>query len=120
MTTLFHIVGRADWDAAVAAGVYRPESLVAEGFVHFSFADQVSAVASARYRDKDALVVVEIDPRGLDVVVEDSYRSGTAFPHVYAAIPTELAVAVHPLPRLPDGGYEFSPAHGTGAASPDR
>lgn len=120
MTRLFHIVDRAGWDAAVSAGVYRPESLATEGFVHFSFAGQVGAVANARYRDRDDLVVVEIDASGLEVVVEDSYRSGTEFPHVYAPIPTALAVAVHPLRRLPDGDYAFSPGRGSGAAWPDR
>ena len=117
MSGLFHIVGRADWQAAVAAGLYRPQSLVTEGFVHFSYADQVSAVANARYRDREDLVVVEFDATGLTVVVEDSYGSGTAFPHVYAPIPTALAVAVHPLHRQPDGDYAFSPARGSGAAS---
>ena len=120
MTSLFHIVGRADWQAALAAGVYRPQSLVTEGFVHFSFADQVSGVANARYRERDDLVVVEFDASGLAVVVEDSYGGGVAFPHVYAPIPTTLAVAVHPLPRLPDGDYAFSPARESDAASSDR
>jgi uncharacterized protein (DUF952 family) len=54
-------------------------------------------------------VVVEFDQARLPapVVDEDLYAADELFPHVYAAIPTELAVAVHPLPVGPDGRFEF-------------
>ena len=119
---LFHIVQRPAWTAALAAGTYRPPSLEAEGFVHFSFADQVAGTANARFRGAPGLVVVEFDSAriGADVVVEDSYGSGTAFPHVYAPIPVAAAVAVHELRRDAGGDYGFSPDRAADAASPDR
>jgi len=118
---LFHIVDRAGWAAATAAGEYAPAAFADDGFVHFSFDHQVARVANARYRDGTDLVVVEVDPRGLDVVVEDSYGAGEEFPHVYRSIPTSAAVAVHPLRRDDAGDWVFSPdGAGTGPASPDR
>jgi uncharacterized protein (DUF952 family) len=122
MDPLFHIVARSDWRAAVVAGEYRAASLQSEGFIHCSFAEQVAATANARYRDARDLCVVEFDPAGLSapVRVEDSYGSGTAYPHVYGPIPVAAATAVHDLPRDRDGAYRFSAPGAAGAASPDR
>jgi uncharacterized protein (DUF952 family) len=121
VTRLFHIVSPDAWAAAERAGTYRPESLKAEGFVHLSFADQVEGVANAIYADRSELQVVELDGDQVSppVVVEDSYASGTAYPHVYGAVDPAWAVAVHPLRR--DGArWVFTPDAGTAPASPDR
>ena len=108
---LFHLVEPEVWSAAEAAGVYRPASLADEGFVHFSFAEQVTGTANLRYHDRPALVVVEVDATALEAElrVEDSYGSGTSFPHIYGPIPCSAAVAVHPLRRTPAGDWMFSP-----------
>ncbi|MDQ2959392.1 MAG: DUF952 domain-containing protein, partial [Actinomycetota bacterium] len=88
-----------------------PESLAADGFVHFSYARQVAATANRFYRDRTELIVIEVEPGRLaePVVDEDLYGAGDLFPHVYGAIPTSAAVAEHPLPRGPDGDYRFGP-----------
>lgn len=137
MTALFHILQRGVWTAALAAGEYRAASLDTEGFIHCSFADQVAGVANRLYRDVADLCVVEFEQGRIParVVVEDSYGSGTAFPHVYGPIPVNAAIAVHELMRGADGTYLFTAggftaggftaggftAGGAGAsASPDR
>jgi uncharacterized protein (DUF952 family) len=119
---LFHIVSRADWHAGLAQGEYRAASLLSEGFVHCSFAEQVAGVANALYRNAEGCCVVEIDPTRLftRIAVEDSYGSGTAYPHVYGPIPVAAAVAVHELIRDADGDYLFSVCDAAGSASPDR
>ena len=107
MQPIFHIVASQTWRAACDCGRYAPESLAAEGFVHFSFADQVAETANYLYRDRDDLIVVEVDPARLggDVVVEDLYGMDQAFPHYYGPVPTAAAVAEHSLAR--DGGGSF-------------
>lgn len=122
MDMLFHIVGRSEWRAAVVRGEHRTESLASEGFVHCSFAGQVAGVATSRYRDIGDLCVVELDPTrlGARIVVEDSYGSGTAFPHVYGPIPVAAAVVVHDLPSGADGDYRFTVPGAAGSASSDR
>ncbi|HEU5269309.1 MAG TPA: DUF952 domain-containing protein [Jatrophihabitans sp.] len=107
--SIYHIVAEADWRTACAEGSYRPPSLAEQGFVHFSHAHQVSRVANERYHDQDGLIVVEFDPGRLPapVVEEDLYDAGEEFPHVYAAIPTQAAVAEHPLGRDDSGDYRF-------------
>lgn len=122
MDALFHIVDRSTWLAAADRGGYRAESLDTEGFIHCSFAGQVAAVANARYRDTEGLCVVELDPQRVaaHIVVEDSYGSGTAYPHVYGPIHPAAAVAMHDLPRGSDGDYWFSAGGAGDPASRDR
>ena len=105
--TLFHIVERSRWDEALTEGTYGPESLAAEGFVHCSYLEQVEPVANALYRDASDLVVVELDPVLLDapVVVEDTYGTGTSFPHVYGTIAVRAQIGEHTLVRGADGGW---------------
>jgi uncharacterized protein (DUF952 family)/lysophospholipase L1-like esterase len=107
VASLFHIVAPADWPSS---GVYRPASLTEQGFVHFSFADQVTGVANAWYADAAELVVVEVDAAalGAELRVEDSYAAGEAFPHGYGPVPVSAAVAVHPLVRTAAGDWEFT------------
>jgi uncharacterized protein (DUF952 family) len=111
MSPIFHIVAEPDWRAACARGSYRPPSLEQEGFVHFSYRDQVARTANARFGGRSDLLVIEIDPGRLaqPVVDEDLYGSDEEFPHVYGAIPTSAAVAEHRLGRGPDGGFSFQP-----------
>jgi uncharacterized protein (DUF952 family) len=105
--TLFHIVEKSRWDEAVAAGRYAPESLASEGFVHCSYAGQVEPVANALYRNASDLVVVELDSALLDVpvVVEDTYGTGTAYPHVYGPISVRAQIGERALVRRTDGGW---------------
>jgi uncharacterized protein (DUF952 family) len=121
---IFHIIAPDVWAEAVKCGEYRPASVWTEGFVHFSFADQVAGTANLAYRDEPDLVVVEVESDRVDaeLKVEDSYRGGTEFPHVYGAIPPESAVAIHPLRRATDGSWTFSVTSDGAAApaSPDR
>lgn len=122
MESLFHIVDRSAWQDAIDPGEYRAESLGSDGFIHCSFASQVADVANALYRDVDGLCVVELDPDRVaaPVVVEDSYDSGTAYPHVYGPISPAAAVRVHELSRDAAGDYLFSASCAAGAASSDQ
>jgi uncharacterized protein (DUF952 family) len=112
MASIFHIVAEADWRAACTQGSYRPPSLEQEGFVHFSYRDQVARTANARFAGRTDLLVVELESERLadPVVDEDLYGSDEEFPHVYGAIPTSAAVAEHRLARGPGGEFRFAPA----------
>ena len=108
---IFHIVTVPDWDAAVAAGAYRAASLDTEGFIHFSYADQVGATANRHYGSIDDLQVLEVDPAlvGSELRVELSPTTGELFPHLYGPLPIPAVVAIHPLVRDATGDYGFSP-----------
>jgi lysophospholipase L1-like esterase/uncharacterized protein (DUF952 family) len=114
VASVFHLLAPEQWPAT---GWYRPESLGTEGFVHLSFADQVAGSANRHYADAPALVVVELGAR---LVLEDSYGSGTAYPHLYGPVPVSAAVTVHRMDRDGDGTWVFSPDAAAAAASPGR
>jgi uncharacterized protein (DUF952 family) len=96
---IFHIVAAPDWEQARRRGEYRPPSLAAEGFIHFSYAGQVAATRRRHYAGVADLVLLEIDERGLDapLVVEDTAGTGQDFPHLYGPLPVSAVIAVHPL-----------------------
>jgi uncharacterized protein (DUF952 family) len=95
-----------------------------EPFVHCSFARDV-VVSAALYFSGDANVqLFQIDPRRLGgelLKVEDTPRG--PMPHVYATIPRDAIVAVHPLAAalsLPDqipGSDAASPFSNCGSGS---
>ena len=64
-------------------------------------------MANALYRDAPDLVVVELDGTLLDVrvVVEDTYGTGTSYPHVYGPISVRAQIGEHGLVRRADGGW---------------
>jgi uncharacterized protein (DUF952 family) len=106
---VFHIVSITTWAGAGPSGEYRPESLATEGFIHFSFADQVAATANRYYRDLDGLQVLEVDPARItdDLRAEQSPATGELFPHLYGPLAVDAVVAIHPLPRDEAGDFIF-------------
>lgn len=88
----------ADWQAT---GVFHGAPVdLADGFVHLSAADQVTATADKHFAGQDGLVVVRVDLAALgDVVKWEVSRGGALFPHVYADLPIGVALAHGPVTR---------------------
>jgi uncharacterized protein (DUF952 family) len=101
--TIFHIAERRDWDAAhQVGGPYevstRGRTLADVGFIHASRdEEQARIVQYAFYADVDDLVLLVIDPDGLDVRHEPVGED--VFPHIYGPLPIEAVIDVRPLPR---------------------
>ena len=111
MAKIYHIISQADWFKASEAGVYRPESLEREGFIHFSKFEQVSATAGRYYNGRRDLLVLEVDEAALGNTVKyEMAPIGEEFPHVYQALPVSLVQRVAPLILGPDGVYSW-PIH---------
>lgn len=89
---IYHIVRRAEWDAALSDGTHRPTSLESEGFIHCSTAGQVARVAEDYYGAYDDLLLLHID---VTRVEPDTRFEGESegFPHIYGAL--DLAAVVH-------------------------
>jgi uncharacterized protein (DUF952 family) len=100
---IYHWCPEEDWTDAVDN--YTSPSLAEEGFIHFSFLEQIARTATAIDRGRDGLVLLCVDDTDLDVVVEDSYNIGEKFPHVYGAIPSRSVMHVVPFPAEPDGSF---------------
>lgn len=108
-TPVYKICTRSEWNPACAAGVYKGSAVdLADGFIHFSSAEQVRETAAKHFADQTDLVLVEIDPARLpaDALKWEASRGGALFPHLYADLPTDAATVVHDLPFV-DGAHQF-------------
>ncbi|MGH3439051.1 MAG: DUF952 domain-containing protein [Sciscionella sp.] len=109
---ILHICGRADFDATGAS--YHAASLATEGFVHCSDPGTVHLPANRIFAGRTDLVLLQIDPRRLDVPLrwEPGLPEGPAgpwFPHIYGPIPAAAVVAVHDFPAC-DGTFRLPAA----------
>jgi uncharacterized protein (DUF952 family) len=115
MATILHITTRADWDAARAAGSYRPTSLAHEGFIHCSTPAQAVGSANKYFRGRTDLILLCIDESR--VAAEVRYeppatiggapdpRVGELFPHVCGPLELDAVVRIVPFPCDRDGGF---------------
>lgn len=88
---LYHLSTAAEWAASQAAGEIRAESLETEGFVHCSWGRQLPGTIAKHFEGVTGLLALELDPGALgevELVEEDSYGSGQAYPHAYGPIST--------------------------------
>ena len=78
MATIFHILPRYQWEQAQQEGVYRGDTLDAEGFIHFSKAEQVVRVANARFKGHTGLMLalVDTDKLSAELKYEPPYEGG--------------------------------------------
>ena len=101
--TIFHIAERHDWEAAQAKGgpyeiSTRGQTLAEVGFIHASRDEaQARSVQRAFYADLDDLLLLTVNPEGLDV--RDEQVGDGVFPHIYGPMPIEAVIDVRPLPQ---------------------
>ncbi len=85
---IFKIFRRAEWDALRSAGQTTGAPVdLADGFIHFSTAEQVAGTAARHFATESDLVLVAVDAGklGADLKWEPS-RGGALFPHLYRAL----------------------------------
>ncbi len=109
MALIYKICPRSLWQEAEAAGRFDGAPVdLADGFIHFSAADQVAETAARHFAGAQdlVLVAVEADDLGTALRYEPS-RGGALFPHLYAPLETRHARSVADLPLGPDGRHSF-------------
>jgi uncharacterized protein (DUF952 family) len=80
---------------------------IADGFVHFSTAEQVAETAAKHFANEDALMLLglETDVFGDDLKWEPS-RGGALFPHLYRELRLSDVAWAQPLP-IENGVHQF-------------
>ena len=75
--------------------------------MHCSYPDQLLIPANQRFHGRRDLVALVLNPAAIaqPLVVEDSYGSGTSFPHVYGPIPMDAIDRVIDFQPEPDGSF---------------
>jgi uncharacterized protein (DUF952 family) len=106
---IYKIADEQDWRAAEAAGVFNGAPVdLADGFIHFSTADQVRETAAKHFAGREGLVLIAFDDESFGEALRyDVSRGGALFPHLYAPLDPALAVWVKPLPLDQDGNHRF-------------
>ncbi len=106
---VYKIVATEEWAEAEAAGSFMGASVDrADGFIHFSTAEQAPETAAKWFAGRGDLTLAAVDAEALgeDLRWEPS-RGGALFPHLYAALPMSAVVWSRPLPLGADGAHVF-------------
>jgi uncharacterized protein (DUF952 family) len=111
MTALvYKICPAALWCEAEAAGRFLGAGVdIADGFIHFSAADQVAETAAKHFSGQRDLVLAAIAADALgDALKWEISRGGALFPHLYGPLPMSAVRWVRPIP-LDSGGRLLLP-----------
>ncbi len=97
---IYKLLSGAEWRAAQAAGEFRGSAVdLADGYVHFSTAEQVVETAVRYFSGQTDLALLTVDTAALgDNLRWEPSRGGALFPHLYAALPLSAVVADVALP----------------------
>ncbi len=100
MSLIFKILPRSEWAAAEAQGRFAGSGIdLADGFIHFSSADQKDETLRLHFAGRTDLVLVAVEAEALgDPLKWEASRGGALFPHLYGPLPVGLAVSVEPIP----------------------
>ncbi len=102
---------RAEWEAARAAGVYAGSAIdLADGFIHFSAADQARETARRHFAGQEDLLVLTVDAEALGPALRwEPSRGGALFPHLHGPLRADQVSAARPAPLGPDGIPDLGP-----------
>jgi uncharacterized protein (DUF952 family) len=82
---------------------------VADGFIHFSTAEQTAETAAKHFAGEDGLILAAFDADALgDALKWEVSRGGAKFPHLYAPLRCADVLWHAPLPLV--GGVHVFPA----------
>lgn len=107
--TIYKILPDAMWRAAEKSGVFEGAPVdLADGFIHFSLADQVVETAAKHFAGQEGLLIAAVDTDSLgDKLKFETSRGGALFPHLYGKLDRSAVKWVRPLPLGDDGLHRF-------------
>ncbi len=106
---IYKICPDALWTAAEMAGRFNGSPVdIADGYIHFSTADQVRETAAKHFAGQTDLLLVAFDADVLgDKLRWEVSRGGALFPHLYGSLDPFHAHWLGPLPLGADGVHAF-------------
>ena len=105
MATIYKIAPADFWREAERAGAFAGAPVdLADGFIHFSTAEQVRETAARHFAGQSDLVLAAIDADALGAALRyEPSRGGALFPHLYGTLRLSAVRWVKPLPLGPEG-----------------
>ena len=105
LTFIYKILSREAWETAARCGAYKGSPVdLADGFIHFSTAEQAQETARRHFLGQDGLVILAVQADALgDALKWEPSRGGALFPHLYGPLPAACVLEVRQAPLNPDG-----------------
>lgn len=112
MTLIYKISPAKDWREAEVEGRFSGAPVdLADGFIHFSAADQVRETAAKHFAGQHGLVLVAVEAEALGEGLKwEPSRGGALFPHLYGELDMAAVRWVRELPLGADGAHLFPEA----------
>jgi uncharacterized protein (DUF952 family) len=97
---IYKLLTVQEWQAAKEAGEFAGSAFdQADGFVHFSTAEQVVQTAALHFTGQRGLAMLTVDADDLGEALRwEPSRGGDLFPHLYAPLKVSAVVAEVDLP----------------------
>lgn len=107
--TIYKIAPQPLWAEAKAKGRFDGAPIdLADGYIHFSTAEQALETAAKHFAGQDNLLLIAVDTSRLGPALKyEVSRGGALFPHLYAPLDLTAVVWEKPLPLGPDGRHVF-------------
>ncbi len=117
---IYKILRAPEWAAFQAAGETQGAPVdLADGFIHFSTADQAAGTAAKHFAEADGLVLLAVDSDALGPALRwEPSRGGALFPHLYGPLRRDQIVWARPLPQF--GAAHVFPEEVAGHVDPTR
>lgn len=114
MTRIYKLLGKGDWEKALADGVFHGSDRDrADGYIHFSSAQQLQETARRHFAGRDDLVVLEVEDHTLGSALKwEISRDNQPFPHLFAPLRLDAVLSARSFALEPDPGP--TPAKGPG------
>ena len=108
-TIIYKICPETLWREAEAVGRFDGAPVDrADGFIHFSTAEQSAETAARHFAGQDNLLLVAVDAAALGPALKyEVSRGGALFPHLYGPLPLSAVKWAKPLPIGTDGRHLF-------------
>jgi uncharacterized protein (DUF952 family) len=107
--TIYKICPEKLWREAQIAGRFDGAPIdLADGYIHFSTAEQVRETAAKHFAGQRDLLLVAIDAEPLGEALKwEVSRGGALFPHLYAPLDPAAILWAKPLALGADGSHIF-------------
>ena len=104
-TIIYHIVFPEWWEIFINKDYYESETLLEEKFIHLSTLEQVNGTLTNFFKGSKRIYLLHIDASKLtsNLVYEDLFDIGIAFPHLYGRLNKNAIVQVQELLADADG-----------------
>lgn len=106
---IYKIVTSEQWLEAEKDGVFKGAAVdLADGYIHFSTAEQVGETAAKHFAGQHGLLLISVSSLLItDNLTYERSRGGKLFPHLYGDLPLSAVIRKEDLPLGSDGRHRF-------------